>query len=333
MKLHDLYKSIYQIGIKNDPRGEDYVKNDLKHRKDQYKTYSIEKKDEMGSEYLKNPYFDTRVLYGKRNREISDSILVGLTIGTDEILMADLMKDAGQNIDLVIGSYPDGKAMATSFHIIESQIGFLQQIGIPVNIAEGIILNRVNKLKRRIAPMNLDREVSTAILMDTPYMCVHSPVNNITHTFIKNLLREKRPEFLCDIVEVLMKESEFVEAEKIGLAVKILSGNLKSICGNIIIDMTGALLEEEKMFDIITNIGKVGTVIVKKLSEKCIKFAQKYKLNVIATNYVAVESLGLNLMFQALEKRGINFDLVGCSGYRHFRDKRRVKYIKYDEFQ
>ena len=66
------------------------------------------------------------------------------------------------------------------------------------------------------------------------------------------------------------------------------------------------------------------TVVGMHMSEEYKKQADKYHVNVIIAGHISSDSIGMNLMLDELEKKGI--DIVPCSGLiRVSRNKKKAK--------
>lgn len=88
----------------------------------------------------------------------------------------------------------------------------LAKFGVPINVAEGILASRINEVKLNLMPLNHNRAVDAARLLDIPLMCVHTPADNLVNDFIQNLMDEKKPETLQDVVKLLKELPEYAEA-------------------------------------------------------------------------------------------------------------------------
>ncbi|MDB4349864.1 NGG1p interacting factor NIF3, partial [Omnitrophica bacterium] len=79
LRLEELYKNIVNIGMKHDPRPKKEVRGVLLRNKKSLGSLKGKKRAAFDMDSLFNPYNDTRILYGDREREIS-RIMVGIDI-------------------------------------------------------------------------------------------------------------------------------------------------------------------------------------------------------------------------------------------------------------
>ena len=117
MKLKDIHKLFVKEGIETDPRGVNIVKLDLSKRKKEYDALSSKKKENYDIESLTNPYYDSRILYGDENTEVR-TVMVGIDIESQELLLAKQLINSGVEIDLVIAHHPEWYAYSTFYSVL-----------------------------------------------------------------------------------------------------------------------------------------------------------------------------------------------------------------------
>ncbi len=312
MILRDLYQRAIEIGIANDPRGQDAVKQQLKRLEKEHQELKQDEKDLFDDDSLQNPYSDSRILYGSGEERISTA-LVGIDIEVGEILLADTLRNRGQNIDLVIAHHPEGRAFANLPAVMHMQADILSLFGVPVNIAEGLMEGRAKEIERRLMPVNHTRAVDAARLLDIPFLCLHTPADNMVATFLQRLFDDNRPHSLGDLFDLLKEIPEYADAMKIGAGPKILLGSKKRRAGKVFVDMTGGTEGAKEVFKNLTNAG-VNTIVGMHMSEEHRKEAEKNHLNVVIAGHISSDNLGLNLLLdQTLQ--GSDVQILECSGY------------------
>ena len=173
MKLKEIYDLAIQIGIDNDPRGWDKIKKMLKRRREEYEELPQKKQVDFDLEKLENPYSDSGIHYGDPNKEIK-CVLVGIDIGVEEILLAKELERRGQKIDLVFAHHPEGKSLTNLHEVMDIQTDVLVRAGLPENIAEGVLFDRVKEVSRTVAPINHYKPVDAAGLLDIPFLNIHT---------------------------------------------------------------------------------------------------------------------------------------------------------------
>jgi putative NIF3 family GTP cyclohydrolase 1 type 2 len=312
MKLKSIYELIIKEGMKADPRGEAKVKKELDRFKKELAKLTKDEKERFDKESLRNPYADTRILYGNENKEIK-GILSGIDIGVEELLLADRLKQKKETIDLVISHHPAGLAYAGFYKVMEMQIDVLAKFGVSEVQAENLLKERIDEVARKVLPANHSRAVDAAKLLDIPFMCSHTPSDNHVVEFLQKLFDDKKPGNLGDIIEILEKIPEYKEAIKNNAGPRIYNGAKQNRAGKIFVDMTGGTEGSKEIFDKLGSAG-VGTVVCMHLSEEHLKKVKKAKVNAVIAGHMASDSLGINLLLDKIEKKD-KIGIIPCSGF------------------
>lgn len=314
MKLKDIYEIAVKYGMENDPRGKKEVEKLLKRGKKAFESMKEDEKNEFDREKLKNPYGDTRILFGDANREVT-TILAGIDIEVGEILMADRLRERGKKIDLVLAHHPEGKALIGLYEVMSMQSDILEIFGVPINVAEGIMASRISEVKRGLLPLNHNKAVDAARIFDIPFMCAHTPADNMVTTFLQKAIDKKNPETVGEIIELLKEIPEYQEAVQLGAGPTIVVGDKERRAGKVFVDMTGGTGGSDDAFAKLSQAG-VGTIVGMHIGEKHRKEAEKNHINVIIAGHMASDSLGMNLIIDQYSKQGVQ--VITCSGLTRF---------------
>ncbi|MEW6065797.1 NIF3 (NGG1p interacting factor 3)-like protein [Desulforamulus profundi] len=310
MKLKEIYDLIIKMGIEHDPRGVQAVQKQLEKERKKIEELKEEEKKEVDQDRLFNPYTDTRVLYGDPDREVK-RILAGVDMEVGEVVLADRLGEKGRQVDLIMAHHPEGKATAGLYDVMHLQEDLLAQLGVPINVAEGIMAGRIAEVRRGLMPLNHNRAVDAARLLDIPILCCHTPADNLVTEFVQKKIDDNNCETLGDIVRVLKEIPEYAEAVKTGAGPTIVVGAKERRAGKIFVDMTGGTSGSEDAYAKLATAG-VGTLVVMHVSEKHRKEAEKNHVNVIIAGHMASDSLGMNLILDEIAKNGV--EIVPCSG-------------------
>jgi len=307
MTIQEIYNLAIKMGIESDFRDEEEIKKMLGRLKEKYDKMGEEEKKEFDIERLKNPYSDTRILFGNFQKEIK-KILIGIDIDGEELLLADKMGD----IDLVISHHPRGKALAGLDDVMQLQIDVLAQYGVPVNVAEKLLNKRIGEVARGISPVNHNRAVDMAKHLNLPFLCVHTPCDNLVAKFVDEKLKKDKPFLLGEIIKSLKEIPEYRQAIDIGAGPKIFVGNKESRCGKIVLtEITGGTEGAPEIYEKLAQAGS-GTIIGMHISEKHREEAKKANINVVIAGHISSDNIGINLFLDKVEKQGI--DIIPCSG-------------------
>lgn len=315
MKLKDIYEKAYKRGIELDPRGTEEVASELERVRKDYADLKESDKKYFDVEKLTNPYSDTRILYGDPDTEVR-RIMVGIDMEVGELLLADRLTERGTKIDLVIAHHPEGKPMADLYDVMDMQSGILHKYGVPVNVAEDIMDERIKEVERRLMPVNHTRAVDAARLLDIPFMCVHTPTDNAVTTYLQDLFDTEKPRYISDIIDILRDIPEYAGASVETLGPKIVCGTKRRKVGKVFVDMTGGTGGSKKAFETLTNAG-ISTIVGMHIGEEHRKEASKNHINVVIAGHMASDSIGINLMLDHVLEPDV--EVLAASGFRRIK--------------
>ena len=316
MKIKEIYNYVLEKGIEKDPRKRENVEEVLAREKKKFDEMKEEDKKDYDSEKLTNPYSDTRILCGDPEAEVK-RLLVGVDIEVGEVLLADRLAEKGQPVDLIITHHPEGKALSRLHDVMHMQEDILARYGVPINVAEGIMSSRISEVKRGLMPINHNRAIDAAKILGIAMMSAHTVADNQVTAFLQEMFDQQEPRTLGDILKLLKDIPEYAEAARHGAGPDIVIGSRDRRAGKVLVDMTGGTGGSEKAYAKLSQAG-VGTIVGMHISEKNRKEAEKYHINVVIAGHISSDSVGMNLLLDRLENKGI--EIIACSGIiRHKR--------------
>ncbi len=296
------------MGSEADFRGAEGVEKVLARRKEKYEKLSEEEKKEYDKNDLSNPYSDSLILNSGEDKEIK-KVLVGIDVEPAEILLARELGD----IDLVISHHPLGKALARLADVMELQIDVLTHYGVPVNIAEGLMKERISEVARGLNAVNHQRTVDVARILNMPLMCLHTVCDNLAAEYLRKKIEKTGPERIKELMEVFDDMKEYEEAKKIGAGPSIFVGSEERRCGMVALtEITGGTAGSSKMYEKMAQAG-IGTVVGMHMGKEHYEEAKSSLINVVIAGHMSSDSLGVNIFMDELEKKGI--EVVPCSGF------------------
>ena len=226
-----------------------------------------------------------------------------------------MAKELG-GIDLVIAHHPVGKGLAQLADVMELQADVCNYYGVPINVAEGLMRERISEVARGVNASNHQRTVDAAKLMGINLMNSHTPCDNLAAKFLKNFVDERKLERVGELINALKEIPEYKEAMKIGVGPKIFVGSPENHCGKIALsEITGGTEGSAKLYEKMAQAG-VGTVVGMHISEEHKKEAESAHVNIVIAGHISSDSLGVNLFVDELEKQGI--EIIPCSGFTRF---------------
>ncbi len=316
MKLREFYGLAIQAGIDADPRGRVTVEAELREAQKAYEELKPEDRPIFDQEKFRNPYADSRLLHGDPEGEIK-TILAGIDMETPEMLLADRLNQKGAGIGLVLAHHPEGRAYANFYEVMKMQADILNRFGVPINIAESQLSGRMKEVERSLLPVNHTRPVDAARLLDIPLLCLHTPADNMVAHYLQSLFDREAPVRLKDIVNLLKMIPEYQEAIRNNAGPRILVGSDDQRSGRIFVDMTGGTSGSKESLEKLSQSG-VGTIVGMHMSEDHRKEAEKHHLHVVIAGHISSDTLGLNLLLDAVEKTE-PLAVLACSGFKRIK--------------
>jgi len=317
MKLKRIYEEVVKKGKEADPRGKE-IERILKEKKEIYEKLEKKEKKYFDIETLSNPYTDTRILWGNPEDEIK-SVIVGIDVGGEELLLVDRLREKRVKIDLAISHHPQGLAYATFYEVMDLQVDVLKEAGVNLSFAEKLLKERKAEVERRVHPANFYRAIDFAKWLNINFMCMHTPCDNLAYQFMNKFIQKKKPKYLKDILDILLEIPEYQEAAKRGNPPKIFSGNKDSRVSRILVEFTGGTEGHRNIYEKLASSG-IDTIISMHQSEEHLKRCQEAKINVVVASHIASDSLGVNLMLDYLEEKA-KFKIYEFSGFKRFSHK------------
>jgi hypothetical protein len=239
-------------------------------------------------------------------------VLWGIDISTGEMLLADRLREKGRIIDAVIGHHPFGRARPAFGEALHLHEHIYAQLGVPVNVAEDIMAPRIREVHNLSAVTNYDQAVDAARLLELPLMCLHSVTDNLVDRFLNDLVERESPKRVGDVVDMLMGLPEHLRAAGNNNPPEVYVGDKKRKAGKVVVRMTGGTSGPKDLYEKLADAG-VGTVVFMHIPESHLEEVRKHHLNVVIAGHVASDSLGINLLADQLEDRGVK--VTPCSGF------------------
>lgn len=310
MTIQQIFDLGLQMGIAADPRGKEGVAKYLKRIKKDYEGMPAKKKKYFDEESLTNPYSDSRILIGDPKKHVK-RVLAGIDTNIGEVLLADRLTEKGTPIDLIIAHHPEGNALAALHEVMDLQVDELAAWGVPITTAEHLMNQRSEQVSHRFHPVNHGQAIDAAKILDIPMLALHTTWDNMGHTFVTNELAKHDLDTVGDVFDALMEIGEYQEAAKAKAGPIITAGSANNRAGKVVVGFTGGTEPPKEIFEHMARAG-VGTLVEMHLSEDHRKEVKKHHMNVIVTGHMSSDSIGANLFFDQLEKKGM--EVIPCSG-------------------
>lgn len=313
MRLRDLYNAVIEIGIAHDPRPRAQINKELDEKKKEFERLTEKEKYFFDKEKFVNPYSDSRIYHGTGDEEIS-SLLVGIDVEVQELLLLERLRDKGRKIDAALTHHPEGRALVSMYEVMTLHTDTMHRSGVPITIAEGVMIPRIRDVSRSLLSANYSRSVDAARLLNIPFLGAHTPADNCVTDYVHTLCNAKKPEKVRDVIDLLLDIEEYRESHRADNGPRIVCGAKNNRAGNIYVDMTGGTEGPNDALEKLAHAG-VGTVIAMHMSKDHLKKAEEHHLNVIIAGHMASDAVGLNIVFDEVEQRLGPLEIIECSGF------------------
>lgn len=320
MKLSKLFARAVEIGVEADVRGKKEIQKLLKKEKERQAKLEGTEKDLADEERTWNPFPDCRIINGTGEEDVK-RILVGVDIETPEILLADRLREQGEQIDAIMLHHPEGRALADLDKVMHMQVDVLEKVGVPVNHSEAQLRPRMDKIWRAIHSDNLFRTERAAKLLGFPAFNCHTISDNLVWQYMERTICKKKFDDLGEIIKALIEIPEYKDYARKGNPPIIANGSKNSRPGKIVAtEFTGGTNGPEEFLEEQSRAG-VGTILSMHVSEKALEAAKKHHVNMIQCSHIASDNIGLNLMLDKLRKDEKKLSTIDVSGFMRIKRK------------
>ncbi|MEI7541975.1 MAG: NGG1p interacting factor NIF3 [bacterium] len=312
MKISDLYKAAYTIGIEMDPRGESEVKTYLKNKQKKYDVMTDKEKKFFDVDNLVNPYSDTRINHDS-GKEIK-AVMVGIDMEVGELVLADRLNEKGMKIDAIIAHHPSGLGSAGFNDVMNMQSDIFNKFGVNISVAENLMSKRITEVSERFMPANHYRASDAAKLLNISMMNMHTPCDNCVATHLQDRFDKEKPKRVSDIMDMLFEEPEYTGFAKKSSPPVILTGDKNRRVNRVFVDMTGGTEGPHEIYKQLADKG-VDTIVGMHFSADHKKAIQDAQLNCIIAGHISSDSLGINVMLDKMMKKLGSFKVYEASGF------------------
>lgn len=308
MTIKQIFNLGLEMGIATDPRGKRGVEKWLDRQKKIYHKLSRDEREFFNRERLINPYADSAIHFGEPDHKVK-VVLAGIEAEEAEIA---LIKALNKDIDLIITHHPIGKALAALDEVMHLQADLMAAYGVPINIAEGVMREKIQQVSRSLSPVNHMKTVDAARLAHLPILNLHTPCDNLVFEFLQKMMDRKKPETVGEIIELLRKIPEYKIAALNSAGPRIFAGSSENQAGKIVaFDITGGTEGAKEIYPELSKAG-IGTIIGMHMKEENREEAIKHHLNVVIAGHISSDSLGMNLFLDKLAAK--NIKIIPCGG-------------------
>jgi hypothetical protein len=314
MKLKTFFKRAVELGMEADPRSKKQLQKIFKKHEDRYKKLEGKEKEYFDLERTWNPYSDSRIINGTGEEDVQ-VLMVGIDLETQEVLLADRLREKGERIDALLIHHPEGRALADLDKVMSVQVDVLAHFGVPVNVSEGFLAPRVSRIWRAIHPDNLFRTERAAELLGFPAVCCHTITDNLVWRYMEKEICAKEFDDLASICNAINEIPEYHHYSLKGNPPIIVNGSGSGRPGKVVAtEFTGGTNGPEEFLEAQVRAG-VGTILTMHATEKTLEEAKKHHVNMIQCSHMASDAIGINLMLDKIAKEEKKLRTIDVSGF------------------
>jgi putative NIF3 family GTP cyclohydrolase 1 type 2 len=303
VKLKEIYRTCVEKGMSTDARSREELDRVMATARTDFDKLDEDDKAFYDAERLTNPYSDTRICCGDPEADVR-GLITGVDMETAEVLLADRLREKGEPIDLVLCHHPEGPGYANLDEVMYMQADLWAAHGVGMGVGDNLIAGRASEIRRRISSQNHYRAVQAAEVMGFAMMSCHTPADNCVNAFVQDLLDREKPATLGQVVKALRAVPEYGDAAMKGYGPELVLGTDSHRPGKMVADMTGGT---EGPTDALNRLSAAGvdTLVGMHYSEEHRKRAEELKMNLIVAGHISSDTLGMNLVLDAIEKAGV----------------------------
>lgn len=297
MKWNEIFDKALRLGVENEIR-------ELKENINNSHNYS-------------NLYPDSAIITGSSEKDIKN-LYVSIDADTAEVLLVHELIKSGLDIDGMISHHPSGKAYYLLPGVVEIQRDNWVKFGVKKSIADKILEKMI--FEESIESKGNQMEIENACMkLNIPYMCIHTPIDNIVQNYFESLFMHKNNLTYPEAVEIVNNVPECIISSSNGDKPFIVNNPDKynDPIGKFMVDMTGGVDPPDEIFMHLKKAG-VDTLIGMHYGVDNIKAILKNGISAIICGHMACDSLGMNIFCDIIEKSGVNI-IAGSGFYRYKR--------------
>jgi len=232
-------------------------------------------------------------------------ILMGVDMDTAELLLAKQLK-----FDCVISHHPKNTNL-DMIDLLDTHIRKLEALGVPKNKSQKLLEERKTELNYNWHVANTRRSESAAILLNMPYISLHTPADIIGEAIVQKFLDKKfktKPDTTVqEVVEALEGIGEYKNSTRKPV---IRVGSKESYAGKIYVLMAGLTGPGKKILKEYFEAG-VGTLVMMHIPEKDAKELKEQNIgNVVIAGHMSSDSLGMNKLAKEWSKKGVETTMM-----------------------
>ena len=219
-----------------------------------------------------------------------------------------------QGCDLILTHHPIGKTVSGLPDTLLQQGDNMSSYGVDPNVVSGALAIAGEKLRRGLSGSNFCREEQMARLVGIDVANIHTLADNAMVRALAEKLAPVSSGTLGDVMEVLSEMYEYREAGDRGHGPFIALGEASSPIGRFALsEFIGGQESDPLMIRALAESG-VKTILCPHFSEEYFAMAEQMNLQLIYCGHLASDSIGMNVLLDALLERDPSISVMPYGG-------------------
>lgn len=238
-----------------------------------------------------------------------ETALVGIDLESPEIQLADR-----EGYDLVLAHHPTGDEARHDFtDVLEKQAEFMVAHGVPEDVARDAASDIIDRMDHGAHSMNYRHNPSVAELLDQPYMNIHLAPDEVGRRKMADVAdRFDADDEVGAFIDALGELPEFEDAMT---DIKLRVGDEGNELGEVAVHHAAGTNGGEDVASAYFDHG-VDTVLyihVGAGDTEALQAEYGDDKNLVVTGHIASDAIGLNVLIDELEERGVDCTPIsGC---------------------
>jgi hypothetical protein len=285
--IRDIYRKAVEIGMGIDWRGQECL--------DAIFSKAKEDADKPGfdEDRLWNPYGDSRIACGDPDTEVR-SVLVGIEIHPEHLLMASHMRQAGKPVDLCLSHHMScvNRGLYYFDDILVAHRRSLVEIGVPAGVYDPVIDAWCGEVKYEWKR----NPTSVARHLDLPLMNIHMPCDLFHVKRLRDMLAGMSGATLGEVVDVFNDNEEI---RRTPYEEACVHGDASASLGKVYVQTGAGWSAPPHVFALACKTG-IDTACYVWPNDEILAVAKQYNVNVIEVPHNSNDNFGINSLLDAL---------------------------------
>lgn len=219
-----------------------------------------------------------------------------------------------QGCDLILTHHPIGRTVAGLPDMLLQQGDNMSVYGVDPDVVRGPLIASSEELRRELSGSNFFREEQMAKLVGIDVANIHTLADNAMVPILAKKLESVSSGTLGDALQALSEIFEYREASERGQGPFIALGESSSPLGRVALsEFIGGQESDPSMIRFLAESG-IETILCPHFSKEYFAMAKEVGVNLIYCGHLASDSIGMNVLLDALLEKDPSIRVVPYGG-------------------